>query len=88
MDGASVSSLDSRFERFVDLSAVDTASVSSRAPLRCPSEETRPTFPHKVGQSRDGWRDRDPRRDGEKERRLQRVHEKSRVSSEQRAEEK
>jgi hypothetical protein len=88
MDGASVSSLDSRFERFVDLSAVDTASVSSRALLWCPSEETRPTFPHKVGQSRDGW---GIETQGEMERRKEDCKgftKKSGVSSEQRAEEK
>jgi hypothetical protein len=48
-DGATMSSLGSRFERFVDLSTVDIASISLRASLSCPIKETRPRFAHKVG---------------------------------------
>jgi hypothetical protein len=53
-DSVIVSSLGSGFERFVDLNAVDIASVSSRARLSYLIKETRPEFLYKVGQSRDG----------------------------------
>ena len=46
-NGTSVSSLGSRFERFVDLGAVDAASGLSRALLSCPIKGTRPRFPIK-----------------------------------------
>lgn len=39
---------------FVNLGAVDAASVLSRALLSCPIKEARPSSPHKTGQSKDG----------------------------------
>jgi hypothetical protein len=47
-DSTTVSSLGSRFELFVDLGAVDTASIPSRALLSCPIKESGPMFPHKA----------------------------------------
>jgi len=68
-DGATVSSLGSRFERFVDLSA-DTASVPSRAPLSYRSKKPARGFPIRSVRVEVVRRDREPKRDGEKERRL------------------
>ena len=48
-----ISSLRSIFQVFVDLSAVDAASVSSRTLLSGSAKETFPGSPHKVGLSRE-----------------------------------
>jgi hypothetical protein len=55
-DNITVSFLGPRFKGFVDLSAVDTASVLSRASLSGPIEEARSRVSRDVGQSRDGSR--------------------------------
>jgi hypothetical protein len=64
--GTTVSPLGSRFDRFMDLGAADTASVLSRALPSCLIKETRPRFSRKVGQSGDGSGDRELKRDGER----------------------
>jgi hypothetical protein len=48
-----ISSLRSIFQVFVDLGAVDAASVSSRTLLSGSAKETFPGSPHKVGLSRE-----------------------------------
>jgi hypothetical protein len=49
----SISPLRSSFQGFVDLGAVNAASVFSRTPLSGSAKETFPASPHKVGLSRE-----------------------------------